>query len=62
VAATASNSNSEPPKTSIGSPGPSTSTSKEDTHNLSPEFFDLFLKQDPEKVRLLTRRRKQLPF
>jgi hypothetical protein len=32
VAAAASSSNTDPPKTSIYSPGPSTSTSKEETH------------------------------
>jgi hypothetical protein len=48
VAAAASNSNSEPTKTSIYSSGPSTSTSKEEHILLSWNTFDFFLQPDPE--------------
>jgi hypothetical protein len=58
VAAAGSNSNSEPPQTSIGSPGPSTSTSKEDTHPSSPEVIRLLPKAGPRKSKIVNEKKK----
>ena len=62
VAAAASNSSSKPPKTSIGSPGPSTSTSKEDTHPSYPKVIRLLPKAGPRKSQIVNEKKKKLPF
>jgi hypothetical protein len=57
VAAAASNSNCEPPKTSIDSPGPSTSTSKAETHPSSPEDVRPLPKAGPRKSQNVNKKR-----
>jgi hypothetical protein len=47
VAAAASNSNSEPPEMSTDSPGPSTSTSKEERLPSSPDYIRPLPKAGP---------------
>jgi len=49
VAAAASSSNGEPTKTSIYSPGPSTSTSKEETHPSFLEYIRFLPTAGPRK-------------
>jgi hypothetical protein len=58
VAEAASNNNSECQKTSIDSPGPSISTSKEETHPSSPDDIRLFTKAGPRKSQNLNKKNK----
>jgi hypothetical protein len=59
VAAAASNSNSEPPETSIYSPGLSTSTSKEETHPSFLEYIRFLPKAGPKKSRNVNKKKKK---
>jgi len=56
--AAASNSNSEPPKTSFYSPGPSTSTSKEETHPPFLEYIRFLPKTGPRKSQNVNQKKK----
>jgi len=58
VAAPASNSNSEPPKTSIDSRGPSISTSKDKTHPSSLEDIWPLPKAGPRKTQNVNKRKR----
>jgi hypothetical protein len=57
VAAAASNSNSEPPKASTDSPGPSTATSKEERHPFSPDDIRPPPKAGPRKSQNVNKKR-----
>jgi len=59
VAAAASTSNSEPSKTSIYSPGPSTSASKEQTHPSFLEYIRFLPKAEPRKSRNVNKKKKK---
>jgi hypothetical protein len=58
MAEAASNSNSERQKTSIDSPGPSISTSKEETHPSSPDDIRLLTKAGPKKSQNVNKKKK----
>jgi hypothetical protein len=58
MGAAASSSNSEPPKTSIYSPAPSATTSKEETHPSFLEYIRLLPKARPRKSQNVNKNKK----